>query len=432
MRLARGRPHFATFHAQGDRLNTYEIGLLVVGVAALLVAWLPRVLRYRVISFPMILVALGAAIFALPTGFELDPIRYGEVASRLAEFGVIVALTGAGLKIDRRLGFKSWTTTWLLLGVTMPLSIAAVGLLGWWALGFAPATALLFGAALAPTDPVLASDVQVGAPGSGETDEVRFALTSEAGLNDGLAFPFTNAAIAMGAAAGFNLGEWLLVDVAYKVGAGVAIGLIAGRGLAYLLFRVGNHHTKLAHSREGLVAVAVTLIAYAVAELAHGYGFIAVFVAALAIRDFERDHEYHKELNRFADQLERLASAVILVLFGGAVAGGLLGSISWVMVAVAAAVLFVIRPLAGLAGIGAVGMPKVEKTAIAFLGIRGIGSFYYLAYALQEGEFEEARELWAAVSVVVIASIVIHGFTAKPAIQKVDEEAEETGAKAKT
>jgi NhaP-type Na+/H+ or K+/H+ antiporter len=169
-----------------------------------------------------------------------------------------------------------------------------------------------------------------------------------------------------------------------------------------------------------------------VAELAHGYGFIAVFVAALAIRDFERDHEYHKELNRFADQLERLASAVILVLFGGAVAGGLLGSISWVMVAVAAAVLFVIRPLAGLAGIGAVGMPKVEKTAIAFLGIRGIGSFYYLAYALQEGEFEEARELWAAVSVVVIASIVIHGFTAKPAIQKVDEEAEETGAKAKT
>lgn len=413
-------------------MKTYEIGLLVVGIAALLVAWLPRVLRYRVISFPMILVGLGAAIFALPTGFELDPIRYGEIAARLAELGVIVALTGAGLKIDRRLGFKSWTTTWLLLAVTMPLSIAAVGLLGWWALGFAPATALLFGAALAPTDPVLASDVQVGAPGSGETDEVRFALTSEAGLNDGLAFPFTNAAIAMTTAAGFNLGEWLLVDVLYKVAAGLAIGFLAGKGLAYLLFRVGDHHTKLAHSREGLVAVAVTLIAYAVTELAHGYGFIAVFVAALMIRDFERDHEYHKELNRFADQLERLASAVILVLFGGALASGLLESTSWVMVAVAAVVLFVIRPLAGLAGIGATGMPKVEKRAIAFLGIRGIGSFYYLAYALHEAEFEGARELWAAVSVVVIASIVIHGFTAKPAIQKVDEEAEESGAKAKT
>lgn len=408
-------------------MKLYEIALLVVGMSALLVAWLPRVLRYRVISFPIILVILGMGIFALPTGFDtLDPIRYGEVTARLTEFGVIVALTGAGLKIDRRLGFKSWKTTWLLLGVTMPLTIGAVALLGWWALGFAPATAMLFGAALAPTDPVLAADVQVGAPGSGETDEVRFALTSEAGLNDGLAFPFTNAAIAMATAAGFGwVGEWILVDVAYKIAAGVAIGFLVGKGLAYLLFRVGDHHTKLAHSREGLVAVAVTLVSYAVTELAHGYGFIAVFVAALAIRDFERDHEYHKELNRFADQLERLASAVILLLFGGAVVNGLLGSISWTMVAVAAAILFLVRPVAGYVGIGAVKMPSVEKPAIAFLGIRGIGSFYYLSYALHEASFEGARELWAAVSVVVIASIVIHGFTAKPAIAKVTEEVED-------
>jgi sodium/hydrogen antiporter len=415
-------------------LKVYELALLVVGISALLVAWLPRVLRYRVISFPMILVLLGMAIFALPTGFErLDPIRHGEIASRLTEFGVIVALTGAGLKIDRRVGFKRWRTTWMLLCVTMTLTIGAVAVLGWWALGFAPATAMLFGAALAPTDPVLASDVQVGAPGSGETDEVRFALTSEAGLNDGLAFPFTNAAIAMTTVSGLGwMGEWLLVDVFYKIAAGMVIGYLAGKGLAYLLFRVGDHHTKLAHSREGLVAVAVTLIAYTVTEFAHGYGFIAVFVAALAVRDFERDHEYHKELNRFADQLERLASAVILLLFGGAVVNGLLGSISWTMGLIAAAIIFVVRPLAGLAGIAALGMPKVEKRAIAFLGIRGIGSLYYLAFALHEAEFEGARELWAAVSIVVIASIVIHGFTAKPAIQKVDEEAEENGVKART
>lgn len=402
-------------------MKVYEIALLVVGLAALLVAWLPRILRYRLISFPILLVLLGMAIFALPLGFQaLDPIRYGEITSHLTEFGVIVALTGAGLKIDRRLGFKSWKTTWLLLAVTMPLTIAAVALLGWWALGFAPATAMLFGAALAPTDPVLASDVQVGAPGSGETDEVRFALTSEAGLNDGLAFPFTNAAIAMAGAAGLGwVGEWLLVDVFYKIAAGVVIGHLAGKGLAYLLFRVGDHHTKLAHSREGLVALAVTLIAYTAAELANGYGFIAVFVAALAVRDFERDHEYHKELNRFADQLERLASAVILLLFGGAVANGVLGSVSWAMVGVAAAILLVVRPLAGYAGIGAVKMPKVEKPAIAFFGIRGIGSLYYLSFALHEADFDGARELWAAVSVVILGSIVIHGFTAKPAIARV-------------
>lgn len=406
----------------------YEVALLVIGIAALLVAWLPRVLKYRVISFPIVLVVLGGVIFALPTGFEpLDPIKFGDIAEHMAEFGVIVALTGAGLKIDRPIGWKSWRTTWLLLAVTMPLTIAAVGLLGWWALGFAPATALLFGAALAPTDPVLASDVQVGAPGSGETDEVRFALTSEAGLNDGLAFPFTNAAIAMVMASGAGwVGEWVLLDLIYRVAAGVVIGYLAGKFLAFLLFRVGDHHTKLAHSREGLVAVAVTPVAYAVTQLAHGYGFVAVFVAALVIRDFERDHEYHKELNRFADQLERLASAVILILFGGAIVNGLLGGFSWMMLAVAAAVIFVIRPLAGLAGIGAAGVPKIEQRAIAFLGIRGIGSFYYLAHALNKAPFEQGQEVWAAVSVVVVASIVIHGVTAKPAMSKVSEESEET------
>ncbi|HEX2178180.1 MAG TPA: cation:proton antiporter [Actinomycetota bacterium] len=410
-------------------MQNYEIALLVVGAAALAVAWLPRVLKYRVISFPIILVVFGAVIFALPLGLpRMDPIRYGEVAERLTEFGVIVALTGAGLKLDRRIGLKRWKTTWLLLGVTMPLTIAAVAFLGWGVLGFAPATALLFGAALAPTDPVLASDVQVGAPGSGETDEVRFALTSEAGLNDGLAFPFTNAAIAMAVTSGAGwFGEWLLVDLVYKIVAGVVIGVVAGRFLALLLFRVGDHHTKLAHSREGLVAVAVTLISYALTELAHGYGFIAVFVAALVIRDIERDHEYHKELTRFADQLERLASAVILLLFGGALVQGLLAPIDLPMVLVAAAILLLVRPLSGLIGIGRLKMETVEKPAIAFLGIRGIGSFYYLAYALNHASFSNAEELWAAVSVVVGASILIHGITAKPAIAKVAEEAEEKG-----
>lgn len=408
-------------------MQYYEVALLIVGIAALAVAWLPRILKYRVISFPIILVALGAVIFALPLGLpRMDPIRYGDVAERLTEFGVIVALTGAGLKLDRRIGLKRWKATWLLLGVTMPLTIAAVAFLGWGVLGFAPATALLFGAALAPTDPVLASDVQVGAPGSGETDEVRFALTSEAGLNDGLAFPFINAAIALAVATGVGwVGEWLLVDVVYKILSAVVIGVVAGRSLAWLLFRVGDHHTKLAHSREGLVAVAVTLVSYALTELAHGYGFVAVFVAALVIRDVERGHEYHKELTRFADQLERLASAVILLLFGGALVHGLLAPVDLPMVLVAAAIIFLVRPLAGIVGIGGLKMETVEKPAIAFLGIRGIGSFYYLAYALGEATFPKADELWAAVSIVVAISIVVHGFTAKPAITKVTEEAKQ-------
>jgi NhaP-type Na+/H+ and K+/H+ antiporter len=171
--------------------------------------------------------------------------------------------------------------------------------------------------------------------------------------------------------------------------------------------------------------VAVTLISYALTELAHGYGFVAVFVAALVIRDIERDHEYHKELTRFADQLERLASAVILLLFGGALVQGLVAPIDLPTVLVAAAILLLVRPLAGLVGIGGLKMETVEKPAIAFLGIRGIGSLYYLAYALNHASFSNAEELWAAVSVVVVASIAIHGVSAKAAIAKVAEEADE-------
>ncbi|MDQ4142534.1 MAG: cation:proton antiporter [Actinomycetota bacterium] len=405
--------------------------LLVVGLAAMLVAWLPRLLRVRAVSFPIVLVATGAAIFALPLGLQdPDPLRYGEIAERLAEFGVIVALTGAGLKIDRRIGLRSWKHTWLLLGVTMPLTIAGAALLGWGVLGLAPAAAVLFGAAVAPTDPVLASDVQVGEPRSEGEDDVRFALTSEAGLNDGLAFPFTNAAIAMALAQGSDgwVGEWLLVDVLYKVAAGLVIGYVAGKSLAFLVFKVGNHETKLAHSREGLVALAVTLIAYALTQLAGGYGFIAVFVAALAVRDYERDHEYHQELNRFSDQLERLASAVVLILFGGAIVNGLLAPLTMRSFLVALAILLVLRPLSGFAALASSKFQPGERPAIAFFGIRGVGSFYYVAHGLNETGLAQGGQLWSSIGLIVLMSILIHGVTAKPAITKVTEElAEDTG-----
>jgi NhaP-type Na+/H+ or K+/H+ antiporter len=115
---------------------------------------------------------------------------------------VAAALMGAGLKLDRAFSWRKWGVTWRLLAVTMPLSIAAITLIGGLGLGLSWVAALLLGASLAPTDPVLAADVQVGPPKSGEEDEVRFGLTSEAGLNDGLAFPFVNLAIALGVAFG--------------------------------------------------------------------------------------------------------------------------------------------------------------------------------------------------------------------------------------
>jgi NhaP-type Na+/H+ or K+/H+ antiporter len=158
------------------------------------------------------------------------------------------------------------------------VTIAAVALLGWWWAGLVPAAALLLGAALAPTDPVLASDVQVGEPTDEEDseDEVRFALTSEAGLNDGLAFPFVNAAIAMALDAGGGwFGEWLARDVLYKCAAGILGGLLVGKMLGRLFFRAKRHSLRLSRHSEGFLALAATFLAYGLVELAGGYGFLA-------------------------------------------------------------------------------------------------------------------------------------------------------------
>ena len=142
-------------------MDPYETTLAVIGVAALAAAWLPRVLEGKPVSPLLVMVLLGAALYAAPIGVDLpDPFREREALERLTEFGVLIALMGAGLKIDRRLGWRPWRTTWRLLFVAMPLFILGAGLLSWGLLGLAPASAVLLASALAPTDPVLAGDVQ--------------------------------------------------------------------------------------------------------------------------------------------------------------------------------------------------------------------------------------------------------------------------------
>jgi NhaP-type Na+/H+ or K+/H+ antiporter len=203
-------------------LQSYDLLLVIAGLAVLASAVLPRLLSDKPLSLPMVLLGLGFAAFALPFGLESPhPLEQGKLTERLTEFAVIIALMGAGLKLDRPPGWRTWMATWRLLAITMPLTIAAAAMLGWGLAGFVPAIAMLLGAAIAPTDPVLATEVQVGAPGEGYEEgeagkhdpagaevEVRFSLTSEAGLNDGLAFPFTYAAIAM-AIAGPAPANWI-------------------------------------------------------------------------------------------------------------------------------------------------------------------------------------------------------------------------------
>ncbi|MGH3785061.1 MAG: cation:proton antiporter [Pseudonocardiaceae bacterium] len=407
-------------------VDVFDLSYALVGVVALLAAFLPRSLASWPLSLPIVFLGLGMAVFLLPIGLpDPDPLHYADLAVRFTELGVIVALMGAGLKLDRRIGWRSWSSTWRLLAIAMPLTIAGTALLGWWWIGLAPASAVLFGSALAPTDPVLASDVQVDKPGGDENgeDEVRFALTSEAGLNDALAFPFVYAAIAM-ATAGNNparwLGRWLSVDVFYKLAVGVIVGIVIGRLLGWLFFRPRSSTFHLASHAEGFVALAATFLAYGVGEVAGGYGFLAVFVCALSIRASERSHEYHQVLHDFVEQIERLLTVVLLVLFGGALVGGLLTPLTWQAVAVGLAVVLLVRPaVAGLSLWGGSGTPG-ERTVIAMFGIRGIGSFYYLSYAMATASFPDREEIWAAAAFVVLLSVVMHGIAVTPIMGRLD------------
>jgi sodium/hydrogen antiporter len=410
----------------------HEISLLVLGAVMLLAAWLSQALVGRAITFPALYIGVGALVFALPTSLlpDIDPRRHGEVAERITELAVIVSLMGAGLKIDRRFSWRSWSITWRLLAVTMPLTIAAVALLGWWALGLAPASAVLLGAALAPTDPVLASEVQVHAPGQGGEDAVRFSLTSEAGLNDGLAFPFTNMAIAMaiaGAAPIGWLGGWLAVDVVYKLAVGFLGGIAVGWVLGRLLFRsVAEGRRPVAQSMEGSLALAATFIAYSLVELANGYGFIAVFVAASVIRRIEKDHEYYRALHEFTENTERWLMVVLLLLLGG-VSIEVLRHTSWQGFAVALAIVLLIRPASGLLALLGRGERWRERAAIGFFGIRGVGSLYYLAYAFNHAEFEKASDLWEVVVMTILLSTLLHGLSAPPVMRRLDAYRQQSG-----
>ena len=402
-------------------MDTYPFVLSVLGAAFIAAAVLPRALRRLPLSLPIVYVAAGMVLFSLPIGFEA-PVPNSEGANRaerLTELVVIVSLMGAGLKLRRPLGWRTWSSTWRLLGVAMPLTIGGVAIVAGVGLGWPLATAVLLGAVLAPTDPVLASDVQIEGPSEDDANlEVRFALTSEAGLNDALAFPFTNLAIAIAGGGSWLLG-WVVDDVAAKLTIGLVVGLALGRLIAYLTFGLPMRWN-LARAGQGFVSVGATLLVYGVAELAHGYGFLSVFVAAVVIRHSELDHEYHEELHSFAETLERLASVVFLLLLGGSAVDGALNALTPAGVAIAIVVVLVVRPLAGIVSLVGSALDRPRRWAIAFYGIRGMGTVYYLAHAVTEEVFPRSFEVWAVAIMVILCSIVIHGVTAGAAMARVE------------
>ncbi|RIJ31784.1 cation:proton antiporter [Henriciella algicola] len=407
-------------------MDQYFLSIAIIGFVGLSCSWVYHFTQKIGVSYAIVYVLLGMAVFAIfPELPWVSPFTKETYAIHLTELMVIIALMTTGLSIDRRFGIKRWANPLMLVSVAMILSIAALAAIGYWWLGLGPASAVLLGAALAPTDPVLASEVQVGPPNSGDDNGVRFALTAEAGMNDGLAFPFTWLAIALAGAAGGGqavLVEWLSYDVFYRIIAGLVIGYLGGRAVAYVFLHL-SQKLELARIREGLTAVAATLAVYGVTELAHGYGFIAVFVCALTIRDFEREHEHHRKMHEFTTQLERALMAILLLLLGGAVMDGILKPLTWPLIAAGLLIVLVVRPVFAYLALSWTTCSRREKCVISFFGIKGIGSFFYLSFALGEAEFANADTLWALTAFVVLISILVHGLTSSIAMKWLGDKA---------
>lgn len=386
--------------------------MAAVGLAILLAYWLPRFVFKRSITSSSLLMILGLLAYSIIPGMPaaLDPTTAPELWEAVSEIVVIIVLFSTGLRIDKIFGDRLWFPTIRLLAIAMPLTIAAIALLGWGLAGMTVAGAALLGAALAPTDPVLAGNIQVGPPLEGGEHPIRFALTAEAGLNDGLAFPFVYLGLLIaehGADPSVWLGEWFIRDVLYRITVGLVIGGIVGWFLGKILFAVPTLNT-LARTGPGVIALAGVLFCYGLVELVEGYGFIGVFVAGIVCRRAEEQHEFHRRLHIFSESVEHAITAILLVLLGSTLPA-LWPVLDWRHSVIGFGLLLVIRPLAGWLSLIRSDLDTHERWVVAFFGVRGVGSIYYMGYAAGHIEFVNEKQLWALVAYTVFASTVIHG-----------------------
>jgi sodium/hydrogen antiporter len=353
--------------------------------------------------------ALGIAWF--------DPVDQAQAVLRVTELTIAVALFANGIRLDRDITWEGWRAPVRLLAVAMPLTIGAVALVGVWGLGLGTAAAIVLGAPIAPTDPVLAGDVGVTKPGEEEPDE-EAAITGEASLNDGLAFPFVMLGL-VGAAEGWgaaSLLEWAAVDLVARVVLGVAAGVAVGWATGRLLpdLRRRGHVSK---GFDGIFTIGLAMACYGAGELTGGYAFLAAFAGGVAFRRVEREHETHGEVDEGATRVERLLEvSVLLLVFSSVTLTGLgePGVVGWVL---AFGIVLVIRPL--LAYVSLLRAPPEGRRSrffVAWFGVRGLGSLFYAAAAIESGLLPaaEAELIWWTAVATVLVSIVVHGISSGP------------------
>jgi sodium/hydrogen antiporter len=394
-------------------LDTYILSFLAIGLLLLIVTlgsgWIAR------LPFSYALIYLAVGILLGPYGVHLIELRpQAEVLERLTEFAVLISLFGCGLKMNRPLQPWAWNSTARLIGFLMPICIFSLAVVGHLFLGLPWSSAILLGAILAPTDPVLASEIQL--LDAKDRDELRFGLTSEGGLNDALAFPFIYFGLYWIKDAQWQnwLGQWVLVDVLWAIAAGVGMGVLVAQGLAWIHRR--SQQVKSADAlMEDFIALSIVLITYALTELVNGYGFLAVFIAGMVVQRNHADPETYHSQREFAEQIEKLMEVGIILLLGSLLRIEPMIRFAGPILLVAVLLIFVIRPIG--AWISTMGSPlnPTRRLLYGWFGVRGLGSLYYLSYAFGKGLSGDLGEkiAWIVYFTVVI-SIILHGISATP------------------
>lgn len=389
--------------------------LLTVGLLLLLITlgsgWIVRLpLSYALINL-LVGIALG------PHGMDWIQLRpNAEFVERLAELVVIISVFSCGLKMHRPLKLGAWQTTIRLIGFLMPLSILAIAAIAHWLLGFDWGTSVLLGAILSPTDPVLASEVQLYHPH--DNDELRFGLTSEGGLNDALAFPFVYFglyALTKGSWDNWFRG-WVAIDLVWAIASGLVMGYLVARGILWMSRHIPRHHQEEQEGEMELLALSIVFITYTLTEIINGYGFLAVFVAGVTIRkSYSYDPEKRMAQLYFTEQIEKLLEVGTILLLGAMLQFTSIAENIWPEFVMIVAVIFIVRPIGTWISLLGSGMPRPSRWLMGWFGIRGVGSIYYLAYAMGKG-FEGAiaeKTAWIVYSVILV-SVVLHGISATP------------------
>ncbi|MGV8992303.1 MAG: cation:proton antiporter [Thiobacillus sp.] len=414
---------------------------MLVGGLLLAMGLTYSVLKRSPVTSAIIYLAVG--ILVGPTVlnlFHFNPLKQSALLEVLTEIAVLISLFSAGVKMPVPFNLTRWRAPILLATVSMTLTVAMVAAFAYYVLGLPLGAGVLLGAILAPTDPVLATDVQIRHPG--DRDQLRFTLTSEAGMNDGSAFPFVM--LGLGLLGLHELGEfglnWIVVDVLWATVGGIAIGVGAGMALAYVGWKLRREPLK--HELlDDFLGLGLIGVVYGVSVLSHTWGFLAVFFAAVALRQTEmklakralaasavtapREIKVVEESPLplvskgslvFKEHLERLSEVILILLVGGSL---FLDSWSWKAVGLALFLFMLARPVSVFISLIGSRTPWRIQGLSAWFGVRGIGSLYYLMYAIQHGLPEPlALELMQMTLIVVALSILLHGTSVKPLMER--------------